>query len=82
MGLTRAVPVWTLDVHFPSLIDVVGCLEAALEGSEVSRGRRQISNQLVKQCLVLDRKQLHCKQSSRKRKVWTPDRRMQAVCSL
>ena len=45
-----------------SCIDVVGCLEAALEGSEVKRSRKQIANQLVKQCLVMDRKELHRKQ--------------------
>ena len=49
------------DKNIVHCIDVVGCLEAALEGSEVKRSRKQIANQLVKQCLVMDRKELHRK---------------------
>lgn len=45
---------------------MVGCLEAALEGSEVRRSRKQISSQLVKQCLVMDRRKLHRKEKKTK----------------
>ena len=48
----------------------MGCLEAALEGAEVKRNHKQIANQLVKQGLVGDRKELHRK-APRKRKVGT-----------
>lgn len=47
--------------------DVIGCLEAALEGSGINRSRKQIVNQLMKQCLVDDRKQVYKKAPNKKK---------------
>ncbi len=44
----------------------MGCIEAALEGSEVKRSRKQIFNQIVLQGLVSDRKTLHKKPLKKK----------------
>lgn len=46
--------------------DIVGCIEAAFEGSEVRRSRKQILNQIVRQGLVSDRKSLHKKAPKKK----------------
>jgi len=41
--------------------DIVGCIEAALEGSEVRRSRKQILNQIVGQGLASERRRLYKK---------------------
>ena len=46
--------------------DIVSCILSALEGGEVTRTRKQIINQLVRQELVEDRKLLHKKTSKKK----------------
>ena len=71
------VHVQTCCGHWVSLTraDMIGCIVAALEGGEVKRSRKQIINQLVKQELVEDRKQLY-KKSTKKKKVPVPHTRV------
>ena len=54
--------------------DVVGCIQAALHG-DVSRSRKQVINQIMKQGLASDRKRLH-KNVKKMKKV------LSAVCTL